>query len=71
MKYYPTVLFYEKLAAEEEDDMEYEESRDFNIPESHLRDITSQAVEMDQFVSGDFMALYGGQESALQEAIEI
>ena len=47
MKYYPTVLFYEKLADKEEDDMDYETRREFNIKESHLRDITSNAIEMD------------------------
>ena len=68
-RFYPTVLFYEKLAEPDEEDEPYEMSKQFNITESHLRDIVSQALELEEIDSGDFTSMLG--EEALKEAIEL
>ena len=35
--FYPTVLFYEKLASEEEEDADYKDTKEFEIDDSQLR----------------------------------
>ena len=41
---YPTVLFFEKLAEEEEEDAEYKMSEEFNVTDSDIRDLSSLAI---------------------------
>ena len=41
---YPTVLFFEKLAEEEEEEAEYKMSEEFNVTDSDIRDLSSLAI---------------------------
>lgn len=64
--FYPKVLFYEKLE-NPQDDIEYKNSRAFNLSREKLEELAMLALDLDRFATASMEDLYGLSESDLQE----